>query len=228
MLELLVIVGVIVILVAILLPALSGSKEKARRICCASNLHQIGIRLHGFLAEHHVYPLLRNTGFPLGAPADHDKSWIDALEGKAPYTNGVWHCPSAQFLPQHPAISYGYNSWGSFFGPHWSDLGLGGHTVPILGSSRPLAPPVGESEVVRPDDMMAIGDSFSGGDIFERHFADDEQWNREASRHQGRITTLLCDGHVESPSVTSVFREATDEALARWNRDHQPHREQLP
>jgi prepilin-type processing-associated H-X9-DG protein len=76
--------------------------------------------------------------------------------------------------------------------------------------------------------MMAISDSFSGNDILERHFADDLQWNKAASRHQADATTLFCDGHVAFLSVRSTYRDTTDDALASWNRDYQPHREQLP
>jgi prepilin-type processing-associated H-X9-DG protein len=77
--------------------------------------------------------------------------------------------------------------------------------------------------------MMAIADGFSGGDVFERHFVDDAEWNRHAaSRHQGKANVLFCDGHVESASLKLLFRDTSDTALVKWNRDHQPHREQLP
>ena len=46
-------------------------------------------------------------------------------------------------------------------------------------------------------------------------------------RHQGRANVVFCDGHVESPTLEFLFEDTSDEALSRWNRDHQPHREKL-
>ncbi len=51
LIELLVVVAIIAVLVAILLPAFQGSREQARRLACASNLHHISGAWHMFLEE---------------------------------------------------------------------------------------------------------------------------------------------------------------------------------
>ena len=49
--ELLVVIAIIGILAALLLSALAGAKDRARRIQCLNNLHQIGISLHLYAEE---------------------------------------------------------------------------------------------------------------------------------------------------------------------------------
>lgn len=52
LIELLVVVAIIAILSALLLPALRGAKESAKRSTCVSNLHQLGIALLSYAGDH--------------------------------------------------------------------------------------------------------------------------------------------------------------------------------
>jgi prepilin-type processing-associated H-X9-DG protein/prepilin-type N-terminal cleavage/methylation domain-containing protein len=240
--ELLVAIAIICILAALLLTAVSQAKAKAQRIQCVSNLRQIGIGLQVFLTDNHDYPVLwtstnRNSGM--------DRFWYGQLEQNGLgnprlstnfYYTGVWSCPAARWsakvlrgLPWADGWSY-YALNDDMYGPGWKfkspaeQFGLQGHFNPATLLFRPIM----ESEVAVPSDMMALGDGFDpNGVLMRRPVADMEQYGNILTRHQGRANVIFCDGHVESPKLQILFEDTSDAALVRWNRDHQPHRENL-
>jgi len=63
LIELLVVIRIIALLVAILLPALSGAREAARAVSCASNLRQQGILIQAYAADYDNFgPMAQKSG----------------------------------------------------------------------------------------------------------------------------------------------------------------------
>lgn len=233
--ELLVTIAIIGLLVALLLPALSQGKGRAQRIQCVSNLHQLGVGLQVLLANNHGYPVIyasTNEGY-----SDFDKTWVAQLEREGlgistPETNyyqkGVWLCPSARWsartLQHFPPICYGYNTSGILPSRATNEFGLQGHFDARLRSWTPIM----ESAVAVPSDMIALGDCYDGSIEFTRaKWAILNDFGNLRTRHQAKANVVFCDGHVESPTLKLLLEDTSDAALARWNRDHLPHRDRL-
>jgi len=120
LIELLVAVAILIILAALLLPAISRAKQKGRKTACTSNLHQLGIGLQSFVADNQAYPSIHgptNTG---------NNGWLaiqlqSEVSGKSKpikdfITEVVWRCPYAMRLIPWPPFNgtviflcYGYN-----------------------------------------------------------------------------------------------------------------------
>lgn len=118
--ELLVVISIIAILLSVLMPALSKARNNARRIACASNLHQWGLVIGLYATEHNggIMETLRwpgsNSPYPSSAflsskGRDHPaggqfsaelvskyipKFKYDTANPGATNLNGIWVCPA--------------------------------------------------------------------------------------------------------------------------------------
>ena len=249
--ELLLLLSVISVLAVLLLASLSRAKSSALSSKCQSNLHQMGLALHSFLADQKVFPLSANPEFFKGKFPEHKSGWEDALSdqlshqlfntnGTARLQDGAFDCPAAsqpRGWPQSSDYSdYGYNARG--LGDSRTNLGLGGRIWSEDWSAD--LHPTTESEVRVPVDMMALADGFlgstrsivDGSSGFARTKAvnlgpDNGGTRRALRRHRQKANVVFCDGHVEPVKLQLLFSDTSDDALRRWNKDNLPHREKL-
>jgi prepilin-type N-terminal cleavage/methylation domain-containing protein len=91
--ELLVVIGVIAVLIAILMPALSMAREQSNRVRCANNLHQLCMSLLAYSGDH--TGLVPPVSVVVKIPPNLDSPWV-------PY---AWSIPS--FV--NPLVPYGLN-----------------------------------------------------------------------------------------------------------------------
>ena len=92
LIELLVVIAIIAILAAMLLPALSASRNRARAAHCASNLKQLGVAAHMYTADNQDYCVPYYTPAYTGNGKWEDGFWTDAR---------FWYVQLAPYAQEH-------------------------------------------------------------------------------------------------------------------------------
>jgi prepilin-type processing-associated H-X9-DG protein len=225
--EMVVSIGVLTILSSLLLPAVSGAKARARNINCASNLRQLAQGVAMYEGDYHLLP---GSGDPV--IGFNHAPWVirdsNAWTVKIGYylsNENVFLCPSYRaFYDRYRNLSqdsFGYNAGGGArLNDRSSQLGLG------YGSSNF----VNIATVVSPAEMISLGDLQTTRSLWLNYISPDQKHslgNYDSlipTRHSGGANMTFVDGHVQwAKRLHWLGLNVT--ARARWNIDHQPHRE---
>src|SRR5881409_2904674 len=95
LIELLVVIAIIAILAALLLPALSGAKERAKRTSCVNNVRQ-------FLLAAHMYANDTEQRLPSGASESLTPNGI--LDDSIPVLSGVTRTQMVQYAGNYKML----------------------------------------------------------------------------------------------------------------------------
>lgn len=176
LIELLVVIAVIAILAALLLPALSSAKERARRTHCASSLRQIVLAALMYADEQEDrFPAQLGDGLPVLAVGGDGRNYYDLL---MPYANSprVWLCPSAQSSP------------GGLMAFHMNGLIITTNGLPAAAIAEPSQTLlIAETGYRKLYDLAYLRPNQTGGYLYDR----------PQQSHFGGSNAGFVDGHVQ-------------------------------
>ncbi|UCD49303.1 MAG: prepilin-type N-terminal cleavage/methylation domain-containing protein [Phycisphaerales bacterium] len=122
LIELLVVISIVVLLVALLLPALHGARRQSQTVACQANLHQWAMIFQLYTGEHEGRWFLVDNGsrsvdwWRMLEPYYDPRGYRKTDESKSREgIHGILRCPAKTFFAEmgyrSPSLNYALNDW---------------------------------------------------------------------------------------------------------------------